>query len=49
MMNIKLPAVVTPPSIYQNQFNDYDLENDACCGYDSDNECVLFIDAIEGE
>ena len=49
MMNMKLLAVVTPPYIHQNKFKDYDLENYACCGYDYYNECVLFIDAFEGE
>ena len=43
MMNMKLLAVVTPPSIYKNQFKDYDLDNYASCGYDSDNECVLLL------
>ena len=49
MINTKLLSVLTPPSIYQNQFKDYDLDNYACCGYDPDNECVLFIDEVEGE
>ena len=48
MINTKLLSVLTEPSIYENQFKDYDLDNYACCGCDSDNECVLFIDEVEG-
>ena len=48
MINMKLIAFVIPLSMYQNQFKDYDLDNYACCGYDPDNECVLFIDEVEG-
>ena len=43
MLNMKLQAVVTPPYIYQNQFKDYNLENDASCGCDSYNDFLLVL------
>ena len=49
MIKINLLEFSTLPSIYQNQFKDYGLDNYACCGYYSDNECVIFIDDVEGE
>ena len=46
-----VPAVGIPPVPPNNQFEfeDYDSDDDARCGYGSDNECGPFLGAVMGE
>ena len=46
-----VPEVGIPPvpSRKKFKFKGYTLDDDAQCGYDSDNECGLFLGAVAGE
>ena len=46
-----VPAVGIPPipSNKKFKFKDYDLDDDARCGYDYDNQCGTFLDAVVSE
>ena len=46
---LAIPSVGIPPIPSNKNFKikDHDLEDDARCGYDSDNECGHFLNAIK--
>ena len=46
-----VPAIGIPPIPPKKKFKfkNYDSDNDACCGCDSDNQCGNFLDAVAGE
>ena len=51
IQSMDIPAVgISPvPSNRKLKFKDCHLENDTQCGYDSDNQCIKFLDTVAGE